>query len=106
MVHHDWPLTLLALHKLVQAIDYLYWERKAEVTCETRDTHPTSKVDPKGDPNAGRNPEAISKGKSPESQKPGLDMTGKLGKDGKLTSQEHQCRLDNSLCLFCGKPDP
>ena len=30
-------------------------------------------------------------------------MTGKLGKDGKLTPQERQRRLDNSLCLFCGK---
>ena len=26
MVHHDWPVTLLDLHKLVQAIDYHYWE--------------------------------------------------------------------------------
>jgi len=26
----------------------------------------------------------------------------KLGKDGKLTPQEHQCHLDNKFCLFCG----
>ena len=30
-------------------------------------------------------------------------MIGKLGKDGKLTPQERQRRMDNSLCLFCGK---
>ena len=30
-------------------------------------------------------------------------MTGKLGKDGKITPQERQCRMDNSLCLVCGK---
>src|SRR5882724_479325 len=26
----------------------------------------------------------------------------KLGKDGKLMPQEHQRRVDNKLCLFCG----
>ena len=26
MVHHDWPITLQDLHKLVQAINYRYWE--------------------------------------------------------------------------------
>src|SRR5882724_11986786 len=28
--------------------------------------------------------------------------SSKLGKDGKLTPQERQHRLDNKLCLFCG----
>jgi len=40
---------------------------------------------------------------SPSKQKePASDYSSKLGKDGKLTSQEHQRRLDNNLCLFCG----
>ena len=34
MVHHDQPVMLLDLRKLVQAIDYQYWEQKAEITCE------------------------------------------------------------------------
>ena len=84
----------------MQAIDYRYWERKAEITCEA---NLTSKVDPKGDPKITRNPEATPKGKAPESPKSGLDLTGKLGKDGKLTPQERQRRMDDSLCLFCGK---
>ena len=46
MVHHDLPDMLLDLRKLVQAIDYRYWERKAEIT---REANPMSKVDPKGD---------------------------------------------------------
>jgi hypothetical protein len=29
-------------------------------------------------------------------------LDGKLGKNGKLTSQERQRRVDNNLCLFCG----
>jgi Retrotransposon gag protein/Zinc knuckle len=100
MVHHDRPVTLLGLRKLVQAIDYRYWERKAEIT---REANPTSKVDHKVDPKVARNPEAAPKGKAPENPKSGPDLTGKLGKDGKLTPQERQRRMDNSLCLFCGK---
>src|SRR5882724_4908307 len=30
------------------------------------------------------------------------NLSFKLRKDGKLTPQEHQCCLDNKLCLFCG----
>ena len=62
-----------------------------------------SKVDPKGDPKITRNPEAAPKGKAPENPKSGPDLTGKLGKDGKLIPQERQHRMDNHLCLFCGK---
>ena len=29
-------------------------------------------------------------------------LADKLGKDGKLTQQERQRRLDNNLCIFCG----
>ncbi|KAG1850245.1 hypothetical protein C8R48DRAFT_778217 [Suillus tomentosus] len=31
-----------------------------------------------------------------------LDLTSKLGKDGKLTSEERKRQMDNKLCLFCG----
>ena len=100
MVHHDWPVTSRDLHKLVQAIDHHYWEWKAEVTHEA---NPTSRVDPRNDLKTGKNPEAAPKGKAPENPKPGPDLTRKLGKDGKLTPQEHQRHMDNSLCLFCRK---
>ena len=93
MVHHDRPVTLLDLHKLMQAIDYRYWEWKAEITHEA---NPTSKGDPKGDPKIARNPEATPKGKAPENPKSGPDLTG-------LTPQEHHHCMDNSLCLFCRK---
>ena len=84
----------------MQAINYRYWEQKAEITHEA---NLTSKVDPKGDPKIARNPEAAPKGKAPENLKSGPDLTGKLGQDGKLTPQERQRRMDNSLCLFCRK---
>ena len=99
-MHHDWPVTLWDLCKLIQTIDHRYWEWKAEVT---REANPTSRIDPRNDPKTGKNPEATPKGKSPENPKPVPDFVGKLGKDGKLTPQERQRRMDNSLCLFCGK---
>ena len=34
-------------------------------------------------------------GKTPE-------LSDKLGKDGKLTSEEHKCRFEQNLCMFCG----
>ena len=64
-----------------------------------------SKVDPKGDPKITRNPKAMPKGKALENPKSSPDLTGKLGKDNKLTLQERQCCMDNSLCLFCGKTE-
>ena len=100
MVHHDHPITLQDLRKLIQTIDHRYWERKAEVT---REANPTSRVDPRNDPKIVKNPEAAPKSKALENLKPGPDLIGKLGKDGKLTPQERQRRMDNSLCLFCGK---
>ena len=69
----------------------------------TQETNPASKVNPQGDLKIGRNIEAMLKGKALEILKHSLDMTRKLGKDGKLTPQEHQHCMDNSLCLFCGK---
>ena len=65
--------------------------------------NPTSKANHKVDLKITRNPEAAPKGKAPENPKSSPDLTGKLGKDRKLTPQERQCRMDNSLCLFCGK---
>ena len=48
-------------------------------------------------------PKATPKGRALENPKAGPDLTRKLGKDGKLTPQECQHCMDNSLCLFCGK---
>ena len=42
-----------------------------------------------------------NKGSSSEPNKSNPDLSSKLGKDGKLTQQERQCRLDKNLCLFC-----
>ena len=100
MVHHNQPVNLRDLRKLVQAIDHRYWERKAEVMHKA---NPMSRVDPRNDLKTGKTPKAVPKGKAPEKPKPDPDLTRKLGKNRKLTPQEHQRHMDNSLCLFCGK---
>ncbi|KAG6327675.1 hypothetical protein ID866_11414 [Astraeus odoratus] len=46
---------------------------------------------------------------SPSSPKPSSDssmpdLSGVLGKDGKLTAAEHLRHIKNALCLFCGLP--
>ena len=49
MVHHNKPLMLLDLQKLVQAIDSQYWEQKAEISHKNPQS---SKANPKGEPKA------------------------------------------------------
>ena len=44
-----------------------------------------------------------SSGRPSGSQQKTPDLSDKLGKDGKLTSQERQRRFDNNLCMFCGR---
>ena len=43
-----------------------------------------------------------SKGTTSEQKEPTPNLSPKLSKDGKLMPQEHQCCLNNKLCLFCG----
>src|SRR6266481_2554606 len=113
MVHHPKLMSLADLCKLVQAIDSCFWERKAEIVRNsiTASTRQESKTESKADKKApgaqsklpGK-PVEKSKGAPPEFSKATLEITGKLGRDGKLTPQERQHCLDNSLCLFCAKP--
>ena len=44
MVHHDRPVTLLDFCKLVQAIDYCYWEQKADVRATLRRGHSYTEI--------------------------------------------------------------
>ena len=122
MVHHDKPTTLAGLRKLVQAIDSRYWECKAEVSRETTASGSSShKNENKSSDNTKSDKSksssqstqkssnqssgsSQSKGSSSEPKKSNPNLSSKLGKDGKLTQQERQRRLDKNLCLFCGAP--
>ena len=117
MVHHDKPNTLSGLRKLIQAIDAQYWERRSEVSRETRASgssrnkskHKTdsnksdnkfSKGSSHSKPKNTNSGSTQNKGSTTERKPTTPDLSLKLGKDGKLTPQERQRRLNNKLCLF------
>src|SRR5882724_1826688 len=113
-VTHGKPNTLIGLRGLAQAIDACYWEQKAEIACKTGNPGPSgTKPDGKPDPKPDSRPSNTSqsktnpgstqnKGSTSEQKEPTSNALPKLGKDGKLTPQEHQRRMDNKLCLVCG----
>ena len=103
-------------HTLVQEINTRYWEHKDEISWSSKSqlSTPANKS-----PNSGGNstksgqeksktggnassgsPKPATKPTTSGSSKP--DLTDKLGKDGKLTTNERKRCLDNNLCMFCG----
>jgi len=46
-----------------------------------------------------RRPSSIVKSPSPST--PHVDLSDKLGRDGKLNGNEHKRHIDNNLCLYC-----
>ncbi|KIM57582.1 hypothetical protein SCLCIDRAFT_28685 [Scleroderma citrinum Foug A] len=107
------PCTLDSLRAIAQEIDARYWECKEEVACQNKtstststNTNTTSKSSGKSEksksssgnsaqPSSSSNPAPKKPGKTPE-------LLDKLGKDGKLTSEERKCRFEQNLCMFCG----
>jgi len=115
------PLTLHGLWALCQEINARYWEHKDKVARTTKsqstpspakssDSGGNSSKPGKEKSKAGNTsssaPAGSSKTTSNQSSSgtPRLDLTNKLGKDGKLTADERKRRLDNNLCMFCGGP--
>jgi len=111
-------LTLNGLRALCQEIDTCYWERKDEIS-HTMKSQPTSSSTTKPSNSRGNTPKSgqaktgnstsstntsgSSKATSNQSSSGSkLDLTNKLGKDGKLTADERKQRLENNLCMFCG----
>ena len=106
----------------LQAIDAHYWERKAEIACETPATNSSGNKSEKNDNNKSSSNKGKgslqskqknnnnsssgsnqNKGNSSEPKKTSTpDYASKLGKDGKLTPQERQHHIDKNLCLCCG----
>ena len=100
------------MRELAQSIDARYWECKAEQNREGRTPSAGNKSDsapkslPSGNPPtkpSGSSPKNSSKLGSPKAlSNPPKPYADKLGKDGKLTSEERQRHFANHLCLFCG----
>ncbi|KAG6327669.1 hypothetical protein ID866_11419, partial [Astraeus odoratus] len=93
---------------MAQGIDVRYWERKSEIACQAK-TNPQSSSSSKQSSSGGSsskqsNPSSGTSSfpKSSDSSTP--DLSGIIGKDGKVTAMEHLHCMKNSLCLFCGLP--
>ncbi|KAL7281329.1 hypothetical protein ACG7TL_004638 [Trametes sanguinea] len=109
------PTTLMALRDLAQSIDNRYWEHKAEQSRESGG-HKSSSNSKSGSSNksgntsvtqtnSGSTPcKSTNSGSTPKTlaKTPAKPYSDKLGKDGKLTPEEHQRCFPNNLCLFCG----
>jgi len=109
------PATLSEFKTLAQTIDACYWERKGEISRETKSSsfnplkpstsgrassHPSGSGNHRSGQNKSAKPASVSTSSTPKAP----DLNTKLGKDGKLTAEERQRRLDKKLCLFCGRP--
>jgi hypothetical protein len=109
------PTTLSEFKTLAQTIDACYWECKGEISRETKSSssnppkpstsdHTSSHLSRSGSHRSGQNKSAKPMSASTLSALKAPDLNTKLGKDGKLTAEEHQRCLDKKLCLFCGGP--
>ena len=96
MVHHDKPTTLPGLRKTAQAIDVRYWERRAEVSCETNtattSTHKSEKSD-------SSKTDAKSKGSSHSRQRNPPSSSQSKGSTSKLR------KFIPTLALSSGKTE-
>ncbi|KAG6326617.1 hypothetical protein ID866_12472 [Astraeus odoratus] len=121
------PHNLDDLRYLAQEINMHYWECKEEVQCANKSSStsnfPANKPGSSA-PNSGKSKPTTSSNASSSSGNTNSslsnkskssnggnkssniassnpDLTGKLGKDGKLTLEEKKRCLDNKLCMFC-----
>ncbi|KAG6327114.1 hypothetical protein ID866_11975 [Astraeus odoratus] len=110
------PHNLDDLCYLAQEIDMHYWERKEEVQHTNKSSStsnflankPGSSTSNSDSSSGNTNSSSSNKSKSsnsgnksPNATSSNPDLTGKLGKDGKLTLEEKKRCLDNKLCMFC-----
>jgi len=115
--HIGKPRTLDGYRTLTQTINARYWEHKSEVVCQIKSSTSSSSnsaskgttstsSDSKGKTKEKDNKNKSSdKSKSSSGVKPASSETpAHLGKDGKLTEEEHQWCIKDKLCMFCGQP--
>ncbi|KAG6327194.1 hypothetical protein ID866_11895 [Astraeus odoratus] len=123
IAHVGKPPRLVDLCTMAQGIDTHYWERKSEITCQaktnpqsssskqsssggssSKQSNPSSGTSSLSSAGKGKNPQRPSSSTPKSSDSSVPDLSGVLGKDGKLTAAERLCRIKNALCLFCGLP--
>jgi hypothetical protein len=126
------PAELRSLQELVATLDQRHWERQSEISRDKRSTsnaNPSTSQNKssssenrsdkpsshQGNNGSKPNPSGHTKGKDQKKPAPAANANASnsgnkansisdlLGPDGKLKPEERQRRMDNSLCLRCGK---
>ena len=105
---------LQSLCMLAQTIDARYWERKSKITRQVKpvsfsSTSSTSKsasltTSTSSGPNSASSTSHAKKLTPLSSTSATPTTPTHLGKDGKLTEEEHQQHFKEKLCMFCGQP--
>ncbi|KIO01399.1 hypothetical protein M404DRAFT_83172, partial [Pisolithus tinctorius Marx 270] len=112
------PWILHKLCHLAQEIDVHYWECREEIQQAGKHQSSSNSNNNKSSGSARNNQSKTSQDKAKtgnnnnprSSPKLGNNNNSnlskpepsKLGKDGKLTTEEHKCHIDGNLCMFCG----
>ncbi|KAG6327532.1 hypothetical protein ID866_11557 [Astraeus odoratus] len=118
------PPHLVDLCTMAQGIDAHYWERKSEIARQaktnpqsspsskqslsggssSKQSNPSSSTSSLSSAGKGKNPQCPSSSTPKSSDSSTPNLSGVLGKDGKLTAMERLRHIKNALCLFCGLP--
>jgi hypothetical protein len=123
------PAGLTPLQELVATLDQRYWERQSEISRDKRSANNSNATTSQNKPtssdnrndrnnntnaNGAKNGQQQPKNKDQKKPQPAANASGSgnktntisdlLGPDGKLKPEERQRRMDNNLCLRCGKP--
>ena len=109
------PSTLGALRLKAQDADEIYWMTKEETSNETKPSpkkdHKSSNSNPNPNPNSNShnsssrsgNPSGSDSKFKSHKEKSKDSSNPKVGKNGKLTTDEWERRLKEGLCLYCGE---
>jgi hypothetical protein len=117
LLHFPQFQSFTELHQSTLECDSRYWERKDYDAMANARSPQTSNRSNNQSANANRssggsnkdknynkgnnsNPKGSANNSTPQRNVP--DLSSKLGKDGKLTPEEHQRRFDQGLCMLCG----
>jgi len=123
LLHGGKPLTLVKMHLKAQQIDHAHWMTKDELAKDSKMSTSDSKKydnskqsssskkpttlasDTQSASNSGSRfhssaPNSSNSSRTPPTKKP--EISDKLGKDGKLKSDECKRRMEKNLCLYCG----
>ena len=108
------PSTLSALRLKAQDADEIYWMMKEETNAESKappkkdhkPSHSNSNSNSSSAPKSNNPPHSENSSKSDAKNKNFKEKSNdstKLGKNGKLTTEERDRRMKEGLCLYCGE---